>query len=299
MKSNRKNRRMNFESMEKRELFAADLGMDLATVSDSSPALGTAEIEFVEVAGESAGQPVCYLKYKLDRAFVKSWSTSGDADDRPTEEVAFHFDQSSEAHDMKWDNVKNLPSSTGEPTESTLRANDEDGDQEAKGGNAETTWKVEKGEKFAEETNPILDVRATTESGEQEAKGGNAETTWKVEKGEKFADETNPILDVRATTESGEQEAKGGNAETTWKVEKGEKFAAEASWKVEEGVKYAVETEAAIHGNSPGTADIDFVEVGEAPGSGEDAFFVKVDSETTTQAAVDPNSIDQVMRFWG
>jgi len=261
MKSNRKNRRMNFESMEKRELFAADLGMDLATVSDSSPALGTAEIEFVEVAGESAGQPVCYLKYKLDRAFVKSWSTSGDADDRPTEEVAFHFDQSSEAHDMKWDNVKNLPSSTGEPTESTLRANDEDGDQEAKGGNAETTWKVEKGEKFAEETNPILDVRATTESGEQEAKGGNAETTWKVEKGEKFA--------------------------------------AEASWKVEEGVKYAVETEAAIHGNSPGTADIDFVEVGEAPGSGEDAFFVKVDSETTTQAAVDPNSIDQVMRFWG
>ena len=222
MKSNRKNRRTNFESMEKRELFAADLGMDLATASDSSPALGTAEIEFVEVAGESAGQPVCYLKYKLDRAFVKSWSTSGDADDRPTEEVAFLFDQSSEAHDMKWDNVKNLPSSTGEPTESTSRTNDEDG----------------------------------------------------------------------------EQEAKGGNAETTWKVEKGEKFAAEASWKVEEGVKYAVETEAAIHGNSLGTAEIDFVEVGAAPGSGEDAFFVKVDSETTTQAAVDPNSIDQVMRFW-
>ena len=171
MKSNRKNRRMNFESMEKRELFATDLGMDLATVSDSSPALGTAEIEFVEVAGESAGQPVCYLKYKLDRAFVKSWSTSGDADDRPTEEVAFHFDQSSEAHDMKWDNVKNLPSSTGEPTsESTLRANDEDGEQEAKGGNAETTWKVEKGEKFA------------------------AEASWKVEEGVKYAVETEAAI---------------------------------------------------------------------------------------------------------
>lgn len=33
------------------------------------------------------------LKYKLDRAFVKSWSTSGDADDRPTEEVAFYYNK--------------------------------------------------------------------------------------------------------------------------------------------------------------------------------------------------------------
>lgn len=39
------------------------------------------------------GQPVCYLKYKLDRCFVKSWSTSGDADDRPTEEVAFYYNK--------------------------------------------------------------------------------------------------------------------------------------------------------------------------------------------------------------
>ena len=27
------------------------------------------------------------------RCFVKSWSTSGDADDRPTEEVAFYFNR--------------------------------------------------------------------------------------------------------------------------------------------------------------------------------------------------------------
>ena len=33
------------------------------------------------------------LKYKLDRCFVKSWSTSGDADDRPTEEVAFYYNK--------------------------------------------------------------------------------------------------------------------------------------------------------------------------------------------------------------
>ena len=33
------------------------------------------------------------MKYKLDRVFVKSWSTSGDADDRPTEEVAFYYNK--------------------------------------------------------------------------------------------------------------------------------------------------------------------------------------------------------------
>ncbi len=29
--------------------------------------------------------------YQLDRVFVKSWSTSGDADDRPTEEIALNY----------------------------------------------------------------------------------------------------------------------------------------------------------------------------------------------------------------
>lgn len=76
-----------------------------------------AEIHFVEVAGDgaAAGKPICYLKYKLDRCFVKSWSTSGDADDRPTEEVAFYYNkiafvaESSAAGAMSWDNVKNVP----------------------------------------------------------------------------------------------------------------------------------------------------------------------------------------------
>lgn len=35
-------------------------------------------------------QPICYLKYKLERCFVKSWSISGDADDRPTEDAAYY-----------------------------------------------------------------------------------------------------------------------------------------------------------------------------------------------------------------
>lgn len=55
---------------------------------------GRAEIEFVEVGGgDRPGAPACYLRYKLDRAFIKSWSTSGDADDRPTEEVAFYYNK--------------------------------------------------------------------------------------------------------------------------------------------------------------------------------------------------------------
>lgn len=56
---------------------------------------GVAEIHFVEIptAGPDAGKPVAYMKYKLDRCFVKSWSTSGDADDRPTEEVAFYYNK--------------------------------------------------------------------------------------------------------------------------------------------------------------------------------------------------------------
>jgi type VI secretion system secreted protein Hcp len=55
----------------------------------------TAEINFIEVGGGggSEGNPFCYLKFKLDRCFVKSWSISGDADDRPTEEVSFYYNR--------------------------------------------------------------------------------------------------------------------------------------------------------------------------------------------------------------
>jgi len=81
----------------------------------------TAEIHFVEVAGGGTdGKPYCYMKYKLDRCFVKSWSTSGDADDRPTEEVAFYYNKIAfnyastpdgknfkACNAMAWDNVTN------------------------------------------------------------------------------------------------------------------------------------------------------------------------------------------------
>jgi type VI secretion system secreted protein Hcp len=66
----------------------------IAQYAINGNSLGAAEIHFVETAGsEARSQP--YLVYKLDRVFVKSWSTSasGDADDRPTEEVAFYYNK--------------------------------------------------------------------------------------------------------------------------------------------------------------------------------------------------------------
>lgn len=63
----------------------------LAQFAINGNSCGTAEIDFVEVAGD--GTAVCYLRYKLDRCFIKSWSTAGDADDRPTEEVAFYYNK--------------------------------------------------------------------------------------------------------------------------------------------------------------------------------------------------------------
>ena len=65
---------------------------DLAQYAINGNSVGTAEIDFVEVGGGGA-EAHTYLKYKLENAFVKSWSTSGDADDRPTEEVAFYYNK--------------------------------------------------------------------------------------------------------------------------------------------------------------------------------------------------------------
>ncbi len=60
---------------------------------------GKTEIPVLEFATPADGGARAYLKYKLERCFVKSWSTSGDADDRPTEEVAFYYNKiSSSTH---------------------------------------------------------------------------------------------------------------------------------------------------------------------------------------------------------
>lgn len=96
----------------------------LAQAAINGNSLGTAEIDFVEIGGGGAleGKSKCYLRYKLDRCFVKSWSTSGDADDRPSEEVAFHYNKIAFQYltttdgktfanggTMSWDNVTNTP----------------------------------------------------------------------------------------------------------------------------------------------------------------------------------------------
>jgi type VI secretion system secreted protein Hcp len=99
----------------------------LAQFAINGNSLGTAFIDFVEVAGggDKQGKPFCYLRYMLHRCFIKSWSTSGDADDRPTEDVAFYYNRIAFQYlatkdgktfenggEMTWDNVKNEPWNT-------------------------------------------------------------------------------------------------------------------------------------------------------------------------------------------
>ena len=43
---------------------------------------------FEDVSTEEGKRTVGGLQYKLPRCYVKSWSVSGDAEDRPTEDVA-------------------------------------------------------------------------------------------------------------------------------------------------------------------------------------------------------------------
>ena len=79
-------------------------------INGNSP--GGAQIHFLGQSGD--GPRTAYLKYKLDRCFVKSWSTSGDADDRPTEEVAFYYNKIAfgvvgGSTVMGWDNTKHVP----------------------------------------------------------------------------------------------------------------------------------------------------------------------------------------------
>jgi type VI secretion system secreted protein Hcp len=95
----------------------------LAQFAISGNSLGTAIIDFIEIGGTDTklGKPLCYLRFLLDRCFVKSWKVNGDADDRPTEEVALYYNKIAfeylYSHDgrvfnsagcMEWDNVQNV-----------------------------------------------------------------------------------------------------------------------------------------------------------------------------------------------
>ncbi|MEM7668022.1 MAG: hypothetical protein AAF317_02595 [Pseudomonadota bacterium] len=57
-------------------------------MTDQDKSTGPIELVEDDLETTSGG-----LSYKLDGAFIKSWSTSGDADDRPSEEVAFYYNK--------------------------------------------------------------------------------------------------------------------------------------------------------------------------------------------------------------
>ncbi|MGC3967836.1 MAG: type VI secretion system tube protein Hcp [Pirellulales bacterium] len=67
----------------------------LARKAISGSSVGTVEVKFVEAVTleKEASANVVYLHFKLDNAFVKSWSISGDSDGRPTEDVAFWYNK--------------------------------------------------------------------------------------------------------------------------------------------------------------------------------------------------------------
>jgi len=93
---------------------------NLAQASVSGNSVGAGEICFSSSV-DATGLPNCYLRYKLERAWVKSWSTSADADDRPTEEVAFYYNKIAFAYQtesqngelvegfMSWEKKKKQP----------------------------------------------------------------------------------------------------------------------------------------------------------------------------------------------
>lgn len=80
----------------------------LAQFAINGNSLGVAQIDFTESSRDAGGKTVCYLRYKLDRCFVKSWSTSGSSDDRPVEEVELvaqriAYTSAGQQHVLSWD----------------------------------------------------------------------------------------------------------------------------------------------------------------------------------------------------
>ena len=87
----------------------------LAQFAVSGNSLGMCEICLADVVSPSA-PPVCYGHVVMERCFVKSFSTNGDADDRPTEEVAFYYNKiafnyagSAVEDALNWDNDGKRP----------------------------------------------------------------------------------------------------------------------------------------------------------------------------------------------
>ncbi|XZE32872.1 type VI secretion system tube protein Hcp [Pirellulaceae bacterium SH501] len=96
----------------------------LARKAISGSSCREADIKFVEAITTPSNdrKNVVYLAFKLDTVFVKSWSMSGDGDDRPTEDVALWYNKLAfvyfpttngydfpVGHDCRWDQVHAKP----------------------------------------------------------------------------------------------------------------------------------------------------------------------------------------------
>lgn len=64
--------------------------MQLAVTGSSAP---TGEIRFLRTSPETSGSHIAYLVYKLDRCFVKSWSTSSNEVGIPSEDLSLYFNK--------------------------------------------------------------------------------------------------------------------------------------------------------------------------------------------------------------
>lgn len=96
----------------------------LARKAISGSSCNTADICFVEAItlDNNERKNVCYLHYKLYNVFIKSWTTTGDGDDRPTEDVELWYNKIAfiyfatedgksfgAGHYCKWDQVQAKP----------------------------------------------------------------------------------------------------------------------------------------------------------------------------------------------
>ncbi len=93
----------------------------LARRAISGSSCQTADIKFVESIMNSKNEAMnaVYLQFRLDNVFIKTWSMSGDADSRPTEEVSLWYNKLAfmyfptadgktfpRGYDCGWDQVK-------------------------------------------------------------------------------------------------------------------------------------------------------------------------------------------------
>jgi type VI secretion system secreted protein Hcp len=85
----------------------------LAQLALTGRSLGKVEMCITQDDG-TGGPQECYIHVVMERSFVRSWSTSGDADNRPTEEVAIYYNKIAFSYvatpdGVSWNNEKNRP----------------------------------------------------------------------------------------------------------------------------------------------------------------------------------------------